>query len=218
MPLQLVATYLRDFTNKIDNRFIDDEVGSTQPLPYLMGDFVFKRNKRTVVFFITEGRPETSKLMTEVTYTMPVEAEGSPLFGGTGDEVLPPGDDQPSFFDYPIPPGKSVTELVAEKAEARGLAPWMGEITRLRALKETETDKAKITAIKNILHYWTRMRPKMFDALYYGDVRIRRTASGRSGTPSPKKTSSRRRTTPASEPARLKSSQTRKRRTTSDPR
>jgi len=206
--------YLTDFSEVVETALAVNEVGSRAPRAYFLADYVSKVKKRKVVFFLTRGRPETASELIQITYILPVEEGAASVFGGDGSHVLPP-DGAPTFFHQDIPAGMTAVELMAQQAAHHNLAPWTAEIDRVQPLGEAEVDPKKGMAIRNLVRFWKRIRPRMFRALYAGEVRMRRTASNKTATASSSHRSSTRRNTTASEPRRLRTSQKRK---TTDPR
>ena len=189
----LVPDYINQFKVAMEQYFPDEEPGRTMRLN-LMGEFV-ARDKRKIVLYVAQGKPEVTGIVTRIIYVMPVPEAASRLFGDVKDTLPSEG---PKFTTFDNFAPKTAEQFVTENiALVPGMAgDWLSEVRRIRAAREVEPDGGRKVTMKNILLYWKDMRSRVYDALYQANVRMDLTSSGRirtktSSGPPPRRVSSR---------------------------
>jgi hypothetical protein len=156
----------------------------------LLGDYVSKKNKRKVMFFVCVGVPETSTQLYEIGYTLPVPAYSSMY--ETDEDPLP--SDGPTFFKVAVAPGAVRAKMAATAARFEFL-PWSSEIARLKAMgaelgpyvKENPDDKKKkgvLTAVRRALEYWGAVRSPTHDAFERAGISMMSSSSSASSSAS----------------------------------
>ena len=154
----------------------------------LLGDYVSKKNKRKVMFFVCVGVPETSTELYEIGYTLPVPAYSSMY--ETDEDPLP--SDGPTFFNVSVAPG-AVRAAAAATAERFEFLPWSSEIARLKAMgaelgpyvKANPDDKKKkgvLTAVRRALEYWGAVRSPTHDAFERAGISMMSSSSSGSSS------------------------------------
>ena len=146
---------------------------------HLIGECISTKNKRRLVLYLSNGKPDTAITMIKVIYTMPVSDKFSAIFGAEDEDVLPHVG--PDFFIRDAPAGMtSVQEMTAEVMNpANHLATWISERQRVKALETAEPPGKKKALIRKILGFWKDMHGRILDILYSLDVKILRSSSGR---------------------------------------
>jgi hypothetical protein len=170
-----ISEYFLEFRKALEKEFDAEDPGRSEQ-HYLVADHIGTKSKRQLTLYITDKDPEKAKKYVRVSYKLPVSAEGSPLFDGDGDEILPA--EGPTFTTVEVPAGSSVVAEIAKHLENE--APWASEIERVQGVYESAKEGSKIKrTAKNIIVFWKEMRERVYDEVYYISIRIRRRLSGR---------------------------------------
>lgn len=170
----MVSDYFARFNDTISDHFVEGNVGEHNGY-FFDSEYVSRDNKRRVVFFVTHGLPEEARVLTRVTYGLPVSADGAPLFKLEG--VQP--DTPPTFAEMAIPAGQTTPDFIAAYVAGNNLAGWGSEVARVAALEAAaEPGKAR-RAYHNVGIYWRDQRRRFYDAIFNSTIRMLRTSSGR---------------------------------------
>lgn len=186
---RFASEYLAMLIVALTHEFIVDEPGRYDKA-YFLDIYIGPQNKRHVVIYVGLGRSrdEITKI-TRVDYTLPVPAEGAPLFGGHAGEVMP--SDGPLFryiTEMDVEEFMNVDRVIAEdvaasaaKGPTEEIKPWISEIRRLeRAQAADKAELARLGApavesaevkrlrkrlnlIHNALYFWNEMHPKVLE-------------------------------------------------------
>ena len=172
----MVSDYMSQFEKAMMAYFPDEEPGRTMRLN-LMGEFV-ARDKRKLVLYVAQGKPEVTGVVTRIIYVLPVPEAASRLFVEEADTLPSEG---PKFTTFDNFAPKTAEQFMTENiALIPGIAGnWLSEVRRIRAAREAEPAGARKTTMKNILLFWKDMRSRIYDALHAANVHMDRTSSGR---------------------------------------
>ena len=171
----MVSDYFARFTDTLIHRFPEGDPGEDVAW-FFDSDFVTRDNKRRIVFFVTHGLPDEARMVTRVTYVLPVPADGAPVFQLVGAQP----DTPPVFEEMAIPAGQVASAFISAYTATNNLAPWHDEIARVRHLELSAAPYNRMKhAYHNVVYFWKTMRKRFFDAVFNSTIRMTHTSSGR---------------------------------------
>jgi hypothetical protein len=226
---RFVSEFLFLLSVALKAEFNVDEIGRGDK-PYLMGVYIGPQNKRHLVLYVGIGRARHQiTRIVRVDYTMPVPAEGAPLFGGPAGQVMPAAGPIYRYFgEHNVEGFVDVDAAIAADvaaAAARGgrdaIQPWDAEIARLVAAQtadraelarlgadaagadespEVTRLRGRLRTLHNALHYWREIQPIVLMQIDRAGILAPGAASPRSPAPRPLRRYQLRRVTPNVEP------------------
>lgn len=161
-----------ELTKSLRTTFPEGEPGEN-PGFIFHSDYVGRANKRQLVFFVTHGDADTARMITCVTYGLPMNNASRTLLSKdkSADATAP------VFTEIAVPVGKTADTVIAEYVSDNNLALWRGEIARVRALVADAKKSVRAIYIA-LIQYWKEMREHVQDAIFASTIHVPFTSSG----------------------------------------
>lgn len=217
---RFVSEFLFLLSVALKAEFTVDEIGRMDKA-YFLDIYVGPQNKRHIVIYIGIGRSRRQiTRIARVDYTMPVPADGAPIFGGVAGQVMPAAGPTFHYFGEHDVEGfvdvdTAITADVAASA-SRGpreiIQPWDVEIARLASAQaadraelsalgaadspEVRRLRSRLKSIHNALHYWREIQPMVMIQIDRAGILTPGVASPHSPTSRPLRRYQARRVTP----------------------